>query len=745
MNQFSIKVYNNHRNKELLTRFAQIIAKLERRILALQQLKHKSQKENYSTAALEYINKKTEYLNQLSQQISQNINTSESLLAENRYALQVDNLTSGSSQISTIMNKYRFIITSEVGTAIEGMSTKINASVTNLRKSDENDQDGSGDYKAAQFIFNGIPLFTSPAQNLRGGESISYAYTTDRLLPINSNEFSMALYHVEENKLKKRIGWGAQKIPVVSDKVKPVWMVESSPSSAVGALYVQALNYVNLRARDEFGRIDADSFKAVVSGSLVSGESFNQDLSPKFTKLKVGDGWEYVFSGDINPLAEGLYNLEAHVKDLALNEAESKIINFRIDRTAPKISLGVPSDALTNQLTYQVPINIEDLSPTTTKVYVNDELQLTTASTFFTATLNLKIEGANLVKVASEDAAGNIKISDVKTIVRDTTPPVLTFISPVQGDSVDGFYFQVSLSTNEPVVSAKLNGANISVSGEAQNLSASFSTALEGNTTLTAQATDKAGNVGDRTISVYAISRPLNPSLIGLYVDEPNNKVIVKGAVGATRPNYSVTVSRGFFSSETIIADPKGSFVISMQPSSSYKVSVYDHRKNETISYNYELDSDNDVILSGMIRDTDDFPLVRAQVSIMGTSLSTYTDSNGVFSFLKSSFPGKKVTGDQQLIIDGSQVILAQQATPRKFSKTSVNITIGVRQSNILQTPIYLAPTYLDGSATNIVAQAGGVVTDTHAPGVSLSIPSGAAHFPNGENENLIQDYIFIH
>ncbi|MEK6628422.1 MAG: hypothetical protein AABY53_07330, partial [Bdellovibrionota bacterium] len=440
----------------------------------------------------------------------------------------------------------------------------------------------------------------------------------------------------------------------------------------------------------------------------------------------------------MNPLAEGLYALTANVKDMALNEALPNVINFRIDRTVPKIAVGVSENALTNQLTYQVPIGIEDLSPTTTKVYVNEELQLSTPSVFFTATLNLTLEGTNLVKVVSEDMAGNVTISDVKTIIRDTTPPVLTFISPKQDDPVDGFYFQVSLSTNEPVVSAKLNEQAILISGETQSLVTQYSTVVEGNTTLNVQATDKAGNIGQSSITVLAISRPLNQSLIGLYVDEPNNKIIVKGAVGATRPNYSVKISRGFFSSETVIADAKGSFMISMQPSTTYKVSVYDDRKNETVSYNYELDADNDIMLSGVVRDTDDFPLVHAEVSIAGTPLVTYTDSNGVFSFLKSNFPGKKITGDQQLLIDGTNVILSPAATPRKFSKTAVSITIGVRQSNILQTPIYLAPTYLDGTGTLITVQGGGLVSDPHAVGVALNIPAGAVRFPNSESESLI-------
>ena len=743
LNQFSIKVFDNHENQSLLSKLAKIKSKLDRRTQALVQLQNSGAKEKWSLAAAEYVAKKTEQLQKISTLLEARMNTSVNLLAENRYALQVDNLTAAPSKIAMLMKKFKFVINAEIGSVIEGGMTRINASVTNLRGSDsseaeQKDDEEEFDGKVAKFEFNGINLFTSKPQELSNGKSISYDFTTQRLLPSNSNRFSISLYKSEKLKSKHLIGTLNQNIPVASDVVPPKWLTSAKPTNS-DMLYVKKLELVDLQVADTFGRIDSEALSSRLTGTLNDGSPYLRDAID-FAKLKVGDGWSYGFTTDVNPLAEGVFKLTASVKDLALNFSVPNpyTINFSIDRTNPAVLVGINDSALTNQLSYQVPIKVDDTSPVATEVFVNDGLQLTTSSKFFTATLNLNLEGANLVKVVSTDAAGNRTVSNVFIVTRDTTPPELTFLSPIQGEAVDGFYFNVSCRSNEPVTDAKLNGDKFEFTGEVTDFQKTFSTTAEGDTTLVAEATDKAGNVGRKTINIYAVSRPLNQSLIGLYVDEPNNKVIVKGAVGSTRPNYQVKVSSGFFSSETVQAQSDGSFMISMNAAPEYKVSVYDHRKNITVSFSYLLGSDNNTILSGTVRDTDNFPLVYARVAIMNTQFFTQTDDNGVFVFSRKVYPTARVTGDQVLVIDGSDVKLSAEATPRKFSTTSVAITIGVSQSNILQTPIYIAPMYLDGSATNITSIDGGRVSDVHAPGVELNIPPGATIFPDGRAENLI-------
>ena len=470
---------------------------------------------------------------------------------------------------------------------------------------------------------------TSAAQELSGGKSISYIYTTDRLLPSNSNEFSVALYHVEDNKLKKRIGWLTQKIPVVVDAVKPVWLASSSSSSEPGTLYVQALDYVNLYAHDEFGRIDAASFKTGVAGSLVSGESFNQDVTSKFLKLKVGDGWQYVFSADVNPLAEGLYNLNANVKDLALNAAETKTINFRIDRTAPSIAWSIPADALTNQLTYQVPVKIDDLSPTTTKIYVNEELQLTTPSTFFTATLNLTKEGANSVKVVSTDAAGNVSISETKKIVRDTTPPggidttnpSLLSLFPKNGSSISGVVFQVGGTANEKISSVSVNGLNIAIGSDGKSFRGSYVAVALGIQSLSWIIKDLAGNTKAITTTVNLEDKLLVKPLVSV-MNDPADKdyFLIVGQVGAARPGATVKASEGFFSFNraegTVGTD--GSFEIKLRTFSFATLTVRDSNTGQEESM--ELTFKRATRLSGVIKNTDNAPLPNVTAWIDGDS-----------------------------------------------------------------------------------------------------------------------------
>jgi len=75
-------------------------------------------------------------------------------------------------------------------------------------------------------------------------------------------------------------------------------------------------------------------------------------------------------------------------------------------------------------------------------------------------------------------------------------------------------------------------------------------------------------------------------------------------------------------------------------------------------------------------------PLAGVIVTIAGTSLQATTDGNGVFTF------GQPVTGDQTLIVDGTNVPAPTTGPARKFSISRVVISVGISQSNVLQTPI---------------------------------------------------------
>ncbi len=452
-----------------------------------------------------------------------------------------------------------------------------------------------------------------------------------------------------------------------------------------------------------------------------------------------GNGVEFLrssattYSGAIQVLEQGPVSIVVSGKDRWNNEGVATVAMEVVnDFTAPVIGLAEYSP-LTNQNTVPIEVILTEENPVTTNIFVNGTIVFSTEEKVFTAAVPLDLEGSNTIEITAIDAAKNEAVPVSFSITRDTKPPMLTFVSPVNDDYVDGISFQVKVSSNEGLKgNAKINDKSLSLGDGATQFQLNYTSSEEGLISLSAEATDLAGNTGSTQIQVTSLLKALNSSLVGLYPDVQNNKIIVKGAVGATRPFLTAKVSSSLFNSTSVQADKRGSFSVSLDPAVEYKISIYDPVKGDTFSKTLVYGADQDVILAGTVREYNNHPLVGATVSISGTNLVTTTDSSGVFQFMRSSFPNIKVTGDQQLVVDGSTALVPDDGVPRKFSRTTLAITIGVKQSNILQTPVYLVPTLLNGSATEVSVASGGTVTDINAPGTTLDIPAGAAQFPSG-------------
>lgn len=731
LNQFSVKVYANQKKKGLLARLAQIKSKIQRRVSALQALRNRSKSENWSAAAVEFISIKTAQLALVSQQISMSMNANENLLAENTYALQVDNIVASSSQASTLMNKYRFVISAEIGTLAEGLRAKINGVITNIRKVDDiEDGAGEDDLKIADFIYNGQYVFTSPAQRLTNGQSISYEFLTPGLVPANDNIFLIALYNAEVNKRGKRIGYLSQIIPVFSDRVAPEWLSSSSPSNLADMLYMPALSFINLGVIDSFGRIDENSFTGKLTGILVNGSSYNEDVTSKITKIKIGDGSSYNFIGDLNPLEEGIYSFEVSVKDFAKNVAVPNPykVNFKIDRTKPAIAINFLEPASTNQSSFEVPVVVNDVSATTTEVYVNDVLSFSTALKQFTAVAVLTLEGNNFIQVKSKDIAGNVSTTGYKIVTRDTTPAILSNVLPENNGKIYQMLFPISGNSNKKLKYVKVNGHELNLSLDKMSFTGSYMAGSPGDHVLNFEYSDVAGNVGHKAVVIKIENKLLNADLIHIGLTADGQRLSVNGLSYASRPGVLIKINGGLFSfnrAETKSNSVNGSFTVKVDYFETAYISATDLVTGQTEEAVVHFDKTK-TKLSGIIKDINDNPLPGANVKIAGASNSYITDGNGVFTI------NNPPTGDQFLVVDGSTIPQAVTTATRKFFTTNVAINVGIGQNNVLERPIYLAPLLFDNSETNVVNSSPVVVTSEHAPGVALSIPLNTAVFPGG-------------
>lgn len=194
--------------------------------------------------------------------------------------------------------------------------------------------------------------------------------------------------------------------------------------------------------------------------------------------------------------------LELNVKgfDLAGNES-IYIYNpiFNVENTPPVISSSLTNNAITNQRVFQV--TIVDNSETTSEVFINNQLILSTSEKSFSASLNA---GANNVLIKSKDIYNNEALSLSFMITVDETGPLLA-------DNIQPSFFvnsmpdSINLKFTSNELLQKLEVDNQSAALQGQEYVFSKTILQEGIHSISVSATDLAGNTTTRTYSFNVI------------------------------------------------------------------------------------------------------------------------------------------------------------------------------------------------------------------------------------------------
>ncbi|EJZ9794218.1 non-fimbrial adhesin SiiE [Salmonella enterica] len=247
--------------------------------------------------------------------------------------------------------------------------------------------------------------------------------------------------------------------------------------------------------------------------------------------------WAYTFTSD---LTEGLHQVYVKVEDIAGNKANSAVFDFTIDTTVstPVISLlskddtGVTGDNLTNINKPGFAISGVDADAHRVVVQVmhngvSEEIELShlNGSWLFTPG-NTWADGSYTLTVKVEDKAGNTNYSAPLTVVIDTQIAIdgveLVNDSGVKGDNMtndDRPHFRVTVPTDVNEVRLSIDGGNSWVQatpGVAGSWEYIWPTDLvDGQYTLTVEATDKAGNTVTKTID-FAVDTTLSVPVIVL-------------------------------------------------------------------------------------------------------------------------------------------------------------------------------------------------------------------------------------
>lgn len=227
-------------------------------------------------------------------------------------------------------------------------------------------------------------------------------------------------------------------------------------------------------------------------------------------------------------LTEGLNTFIVVATDAAGNSS-SQTENVRLDTTPPTLAATSPADGLiTNQLNAAVSGTVADSTAVT--ITVNGIPVQVGANGAFTTQVPLS-EGLNSFTIAATDAAGNTTTVS-RTVIRDTAPPALTVVQPVNGTITkqDTILIQ-GTATDSSAVTVTINGTTVSVGGSGQ-----FSYQLplvEGTNVLSIVATDAAGNASSATRSVIKDSRAPTLTIVhptdGMFTKQ--DTTLVEGTV----------------------------------------------------------------------------------------------------------------------------------------------------------------------------------------------------------------------
>lgn len=184
------------------------------------------------------------------------------------------------------------------------------------------------------------------------------------------------------------------------------------------------------------------------------------------------------------------------------------------DTQAPTVNITAPAGGATVSGNVTVTVTANDnVGVTEVELFINGQAKANFTSPPYSYTWNTSAEanGQYHLRAVAHDAAGNSAADDDTTVtvmggVNDTTPPTVSFTAPGEGATVSGaVVVELQASDDFGVARVQLlaDGAPVSeASAPPYSFTWDASQVAAGSHTLTAKATDSAGNEGTATRAV---------------------------------------------------------------------------------------------------------------------------------------------------------------------------------------------------------------------------------------------------
>lgn len=427
--------------------------------------------------------------------------------------------------------------------------------------------------------------------------------------------------------------------------------------------------------------------------------------------------------GSILTQGEGFTRAELEAFDEVGNKTV-KIIEFRheLDSTGPQLSVVPSVIGSTNQSEISLNITAIDKSMDRIEIFQNGVKVNEVHQGTYLYNGNL-LNGDNYFVVKAYDQAENVTEQELQKITLDTVVPSVFVTAPSPNATLYTPNFSVTGSVSEPLSALNIAGVPVVVNSD-NTFIANVETNTSGLFSIAVIATDLAGNQNSFTLPLN-FDLILVPQLVGIVDIKDGSKLLISGAVGATKPGAEVTIKSGLLNIGRATSTATGAFEIEMSPFSNAEIKVEFDGHVATAPLQYVLKTR----IAGVIKNINNQTLAGVRISVSGSDIVTTTDVAGAFNI------DHPPTGDHKLIVDASDL----NTDFIQYSNVEVAVNIGFNRPNILEKPIYLAPLIIDSSSVLVTSGGGAVITNPNIPGVRVYIPSGTtSNFPDGTTSGRI-------
>lgn len=346
------------------------------------------------------------------------------------------------------------------------------------------------------------------------------------------------------------------------------------------------------------------------------------------------------FQSDLHITTEGTNTFTLAATDAAGNNSQRKI-EITSDVTPPLLEIASPlSEAVIGNLPLVVRGLVRDRSATSVAVNGNSA---ESAQEAWEASLGSLPEGANSFNVVATDAAGN-KTTLARSVTLDTTPPVVSLLSPLPGALTRQSSINVTgVVSDLTLASVVLGGLQATFQPTGNNSTAyAFTIAnvplRDGDNHLRVVATDNAGRAGEATVVLTqdAIAPVLTLAVPEVITRGRGGRALVTAAdnLGVAQVVIKLNgTAIGSFNAppfEANIAVPPGATTGDLL---TVAAEATDHAGNTAIATQQMRVIADGVVVGQVLSDATGLPLAGARVRVAGSAdREAITDQRGRYS-----------------------------------------------------------------------------------------------------------------